>query len=219
MIAIASKTPNAVCQSPETTTSAVAPTVSDWHKRFLQLLPTIQRHARISFRRADPAAREEAIQEVVAISLVAYARLVEQGREHLAFAAPLAGYAVAQVRAGRKVGGQLNVRDVTSGYCRARKGVRLESLDQQVSEDWQEITVESRRATPAEIAAIRIDFKAWLATLTPRNRRLAERLATGETTSGAASAFGVSRGRISQLREELRRAWHFFQGEPLQGRA
>jgi DNA-binding NarL/FixJ family response regulator len=193
--------------------------VPAWHHHFLQILPAIRSQAAAAFRKADPAAREEAIQEVVANTLVAYARLVDQDKVQLAFAPSLAGYAIAQVRAGRKVGSRLNVRDVSSAYCRAKKGVRLESLDQQVSEEWMEITAESRRATPAEIATIRIDFTDWLATLTPRNRRLAERLAAGETTSAAACALGVSRGRISQLRAELRNAWHFFQGEPLSGLA
>jgi hypothetical protein len=205
--------------SSKTTTRISAPLVPAWHNHFLQILPAICRLATAAFRNADPAAREEAIQEVVANALVAYARLVEQDKVHVAFAPSLAGYAIAQVRAGRQVGSRLNVRDVTSVYCRTRKGVRLESLDQQVSEDWREIVVESRGATPAEIATIRIDFTDWLATLTPRNRRLAERLAAGETTSAAACALGVSRGRVSQLRAELRNAWHFFQGESLPGLA
>jgi hypothetical protein len=220
---LSSITPNPVDeikgQSLKATTTIGASPVPAWHHHFLQILPAIRSQAAAAFRKADPAAREEAIQEVVANTLVAYARLVEQEKVHVAFAPSLAGYAIAQVRAGRKVGSRLNVRDVTSAYCRARKGVRLESLDQRVSEDWMEITVESRRATPAEIATIRIDFTDWLATLTPRNRRLAERLAAGETTSAAACALGVSRGRISQLRAELCNAWHFFQGEPLSGLA
>lgn len=206
-------------QSPNTASPVGAPLVPAWHHRFLQILPAIRRQATASFRKADPAAREEAVQEVIANALVAYARLVDQEKEHVAFATPLAGYAIAQVRAGRQVGSRLNVRDVTSAYCRARKGVRLESLDQQVSGEWMEITAESRRATPAEIATIRIDFTDWLTTLTPRNRRLAERLAAGESTSSAACALGVSRGRVSQLRAELRNAWHFFQGESLPGLA
>jgi hypothetical protein len=189
--------------------------VPAWHHHLLQILPAIRSQAAAAFRKADPAAREEAIQEVVANTFVAYARLVEQEKVHVAFAPSLAGFAIAQVRAGRRVGSRLNVRDVSSAHCRAKKGVRLESLDQQVSEEWMEITVESRRATPADIAAVRIDFASWLSTLTPRKRRLAERLATGETTSAAACALGISRGRISQLRAELCNAWHFFQGESL----
>jgi DNA-binding CsgD family transcriptional regulator len=42
---------------------------------------------------------------------------------------------------------------------------------------------------------------------------LAEKLATGETTSTVARIFGISRGRVSQLRRELYDAWRMFQGE------
>jgi hypothetical protein len=69
-------------QSLKTTTPIGAPTVPAWHHHFLQILPAIRGQAAAAFRKADPAAREEAIQEVVANTLVAYARLVEQDMGH-----------------------------------------------------------------------------------------------------------------------------------------
>jgi hypothetical protein len=45
------------------------------------------------------------------------------------------------------------------------------------------------------------------------NRRVAEKLATGESTSAIARLFRLTPGRISQLRRELCDAWHTFQGE------
>ena len=68
-------------------------------------------------------------------------------------------------------------------------------------------------ATPAEVAACRIDFAEWLRRLTGRLRRIALALASGETTKGAAEKFGLSPARISQLREWLRKSWEAFQGE------
>ena len=155
------------------------------------------------------------MQEVIARSLLQFLCLLERGKEHLIFAGPLAHYAVAQVRGGRRVGGRLNIHDVSSPYCRARKGVSLDSLDQidETSDLWQEVLVEDQHATPADIAAMRIDVREWLETLPRRGRRLAERLATGESTSGAAQMFGISRSRISQLRRELWCAWNTFQGD------
>jgi DNA-directed RNA polymerase specialized sigma24 family protein len=186
-----------------------------WHKMFLRLVPRIQQHAQIRFRHTNPADREDAVQEVIARSLIQFLRLLELGKEHLIFAGPLARYAVAQVRGGRRVGGQLNIRDVSSQYCQARKGVSLESLNHfdDASGRWQEALVEDRRATPADIAAARIDVCEWLETLPQRTRRLAERLATGESTSEAAKMFGISRSRVSQLRRELHYAWSAFQHE------
>jgi hypothetical protein len=46
-----------------------------------------------------------------------------------------------------------------------------------------------------------------------RLRKIATFLANGETTTAAAKRFGVSLGRISQIRKELFLAWHSFQGE------
>jgi FixJ family two-component response regulator len=75
--------------------------------------------------------------------------------------------------------------------------------------------VEDHHAGPAEIAATRIDFGQWLNTLGSRRRRIAQVLATGETTSRVARQFRISPARVSQLRSELRAAWHAFQGEEL----
>ena len=188
-----------------------------WHAEFSRLVPSIRQHAQVRFRHVSPADREDAVQEVIARSLLQFLRLMELGKEHLIFAAPLAHYAVAQVRGGRRVGGRLNIHDISSPYCRARKGVSLESLDRidATSDVWQEVLVEDRHATPADVAATRIDVREWLQTLPTRSRRLAECLATGESTSGAAQVFGVSRSRISQLRRELQSAWNTFQGDEM----
>ena len=187
----------------------------DWHRRFMDLLPAITRQARRRLRGLTPAAREEALDEVVVLALVGYCRLVELDREHLAYASPLAGYAVAQYRAGRRVGLRRNTRDLLSDACRRRHGLTIERVDRfdRTSGEWQEVLVEDRRFGPADAAATRIDFTAWLKSLTKRNRRLAERLATGESTEGAARSFKISAARISQLRRELAHSWHLFQAE------
>jgi hypothetical protein len=188
---------------------------SAWHAGFLAMLPTIQKQVRVAFRHLDPEAREEAIQEALANAAVAYCRLFERGKVDLAYPTVLANYAVFQVKDGRKVGSRLNVRDVSSQYAQMRKGITLERLDQFDKEDqrWQEILVEDRHAGPAEVAATRMDFGAWLQSLPKRLRKVAKVLAAGETTGKAARMFRVSAGRISQLRRELQESWMGFQGE------
>ena len=73
--------------------------------------------------------------------------------------------------------------------------------------------VEDRNSTPAELAASRIDLPAWLETLSRRDRKIALKLAVGETTSRVAGQFRLSEVRFSQLRRELKLAWSAFQGE------
>jgi hypothetical protein len=185
------------------------------NERFLQMLPGIKRAARMEFGGLDPEARAEKTQEVIANAFVAYSRLVEQGKEELAYPTPLAMYAIRQVKSGRHVGSKLNIRDVSSRHCQLKKRVRLGRLDHfdSDSEEWKEILIEDHRAGPAEIAATRIDFGAWLASLPKRLRKIVATLASGETTGAAAKRLGVSAARISKLRGELKASWEGFQGE------
>ena len=61
--------------------------------------------------------------------------------------------------------------------------------------------------------AFRCDFPAWLGTLSPRNRRIAQFLALGNRTQDVARKFKVSEGRVSQLRREMAESWKAFVGE------
>jgi hypothetical protein len=186
-----------------------------WHAKFMEMLPSIRRTAQIAFRKLCPELRQELIQEVIANSLLAFVRLAKLGREDLAFPTPLARFAVAQARVGRRVGNRLRIGDVLSGYAQHKKGFQVGRLDQFDEEEncWQEIVVEDKRATPAEIAACRIDFAEWIGRLPYRQRRIALTLAAGETTKGAAMQFAVTPARISQLRRELQTSWFAFHGE------
>jgi hypothetical protein len=185
-----------------------------WHKRFLSMMPAIRRHAEICFRGLDGELRQELVQETIARSLCDYVRLRERGKEHVAQAGPLARFAVAAVKQGRRVGRQRNVRDVGSKYCRYRNGITLQSLgERQVNGSWCEILADGRHWTPADAAAARLDIREWLTTLPDRTRELAERLALGESTQNAARLFGISCGRVSQLRRALEHRWRSFQGE------
>lgn len=138
-------------------------------------------------------------------------------RFSLAYPTVLARYAVAQIKDGRKVGGKLNVHDVSSQYAQQQKGFQLERLDQfDSSEDaWLEVCIEDKHSGPAEVATTKIDFTAWLKSLPFRVRRIAKLLATGEKTSIVAEKFNLSPGRISQLRRELAQSWKKFHGEPI----
>ena len=191
-------------------------TTSARHAEFLAMLPAIRRSGQVDFRKLPPELRHDLIAEVVANSYVAYARLVERGQAARALATPLARYAIAQVRVGRRVGSRLRIGDALSSYAQYRKQFSVERLDHFSDEDgcWGEVLVEDRRATPADVAACRIDFAEWLRRLTAHLRKIALTLAAGETTSSAARMFGVSPARISQIRELLRRSWESFQGTP-----
>ena len=125
-----------------------------WHPMFLKMLPAIRNRACFAFRQLDPDAREEAMQQVVVSTFIAFSRLIKQHRAHLASPSSLARFAVAQVRIGRYLESPLNSDDILSRYAQRRRGFRVERLNQSTSVRMlRDVVVEDRRATPAEVAA------------------------------------------------------------------
>jgi hypothetical protein len=192
-----------------------------WQAGFLALLPDIHRQLRFAFRRLRGERREDAMQEALANALFAYVRLCERGKPELAYATPLAQYAVRQVCDGRQVAGRLNGSETLSRYAQRKAGFTVLRLHGPKASDgiWSELLVEDRSCTPAELAASRIDFAAWQRRLPRRKRRIAAALAAGATTGATARRFGLTAGRISQLRRELATDWRTFQGEAAAERA
>ncbi len=196
-----------------TTTVETAETATEtWQRKFMKMLPRIKRQARAALSGMDAESREDAISEVVANAMCAYRRLHERGELERAFISALTRYAVAQYRDGRRVGTAQNSGDVYSVRAR-RKGnyetVHLGAPGQQVGE-WMECLHDNRVTPIPDQVAFRIDFPEWLRTQTARDKQIAERLAIGFSTAEVAAEFGVSRGRISQLRRELADSWYEF---------
>lgn len=186
-----------------------------WHSAFLAMLPAIRQQARFAFRHLDPEARQDAMQEVIANCLVAYVRLVDQNRSDIAYPTALAHYAIAQVKSGRKVGSQLRIGDVLSRYAQRSKGFTVKRLDRfsETEGQWIEAVIPDDRRPVPDQAAFRLDFPAWLATQSDRDRSVALALAGGDSTSNVAEKFDVSLGRVSQLRRELYQSWNEFHGD------
>ena len=186
-----------------------------WHTTFEAMIPAIENQTKFAFRHLNREARDEAVQEAICNCCKAFARLVELGKTDVAYASALARFGIRQTNEGRKVGSELNCRDVLSSYGERKRNVVVEHLDQYDREEgcWCEILVEDKSIGPAETAIVRIDFATWMHLLPHRLRKIASFLATGETTTAAAKRFRISQGRISQIRRELYDAWRRFQGD------
>ena len=188
-------------------------TVGRHHQeQFLELLPQIRSQACRAFRRLQREHHDDMVQEVIANAFCAFVRLVRHGKASLAYATPLANFAIRQAIAGRRVGSKSSIHDVTSPFARSARGIIVERLDDQQGE-WRAALIEDRRATPADIAAARIDVAAWFRAMSEGHRRIAQALAIGETTSEVARQFGVSSARVSQIRGLLKKSWGAFQGD------
>ena len=181
-------------------------------EQFLKMLPQIRSQASRAFRRLQHELREDLIQEVIANAFCAYVSLVRRGRANAAYATPLANFAIRQAIAGRRVGSSSKNYDVSSPFARSARGILVERLDGEQGE-WRAALIEDRRATPADIAAARIDVAAWFRAMSESHRRIAQALVMGETTSEVARQFGLSAARVSQIRGLLKVSWEMFQGE------
>ena len=176
--------------------------------QFLKMLPGIRRYARLALRQLRAEEREEAIQEVVAAAFCAFGRLVELGREDLAYPTPLARYALARFRSGRRVGSRYGSGDVCSQIAQRQRGFSLQSLTA-----WAEDLADNTSTPVIDQVIFRLDFPAWLGRQSRSQQKLAQFLLVGNTPAEAAQRFGVSRARICQLRGKLRASWQAFQAD------
>jgi hypothetical protein len=200
-------------------TTAIA--ANDAHRAFDAALGRIDAVLRHQFRTWPRARRQEAIADARAYTWLAWHGLLARGKDPIAVGvAAIAANACRAVRNGRTVG---SVRSVGRGamdvhHPRARlvtglRVVSLEALGDGQPGRWQEWLAADERYGPADEAAFRIDFAAWLAELPARKRRVADFLAEGLGTSEVARRLGVTSGAISQSRDWLARSWGRFQGQ------
>ncbi len=185
-----------------------------WHKAFVVMIPVIVRYLRVAFRHLRAEAKEEAVAEGLANACAAYQRLAKRGRAHLGFPTVLARFAATQVCDGRRVGGGQNTRDVLSPRAQKKKQFQVERLDHfdEEEDQWMEAVVEDPHTPVFEQVCFRLDFPAWLARLSRRNRRIAQSLSLGNSTSTVAKRFRTAPSRISQLRRQFYKSWQGFCG-------
>jgi hypothetical protein len=203
---------------------------SHLHAAFLSILPRIELHARVYFRGIRcPQRKDDAVAETLAISWRWFVRLVERGKDPLAFPVVLASYAARAVRCGRRLCGQEHGKDALSSLAQQRHGFRAEALPystvsrheerygavrgQQQQDAFEERLRDNTQTPVPEQVCFRIDFPEWLTTLAPRERRLVRAMGESERTLDLSKQFDLSPARISQLRRELHNEWRRFLGD------
>ena len=83
---------------------------SCWQEGFLKVLPAIQTHAQIQFRRLNADRREEAIQETIAAACAIYQLAAVRGKLNVVCPSSLANFAVRHTKTDRHVGGNQDAR-------------------------------------------------------------------------------------------------------------
>ena len=111
-----------------------------WQSDFEAMLPLIEEKLRLAFCRLDPEAREDAIQEGIVHSLLAYLRLHEQGRAEVATPSSLAWYSSRHVKRGRPAGSRMNGKEPLSRYGQISNDIEVESRTRKWIEAMVEVT-------------------------------------------------------------------------------
>jgi len=177
---------------------------------FAAALPKIRGVAGYRFRRVPcPDAREDRVCETVALCWVWFVRLAQKGRAPDTFVTALAHYGATAVQSGRRACGQEKAGDVLSRRCQRRRGFTVAAFQDPADADDPlggalADALRDNTSTPVpDQVQFRCDFPAWKRRLPGVKERLVDRLALGHRTTDLAAAFGLSAGRISQLRKEF----------------
>jgi hypothetical protein len=206
------------------------PPVAHLHAAFLAILPRVELHGRIYFRHLRcPHRKADAIQEMRALAWKWFLRLHERGKDPAYFVTTFATLLARAVNSGRRLAGMAKAKDVTNPAAQMRHGFKVEPLPSslrvshdrlyaspvgQALLDAFEERLRDNTITPIpDQVAFRIDFPAWLATLTARERRLIRAMARNERTLDLSKHFELSPARISQLRREFHDDWRRFLGD------
>src|SRR4051812_22341845 len=204
--------------------SALSLTVAQ--EQFTATVSAVEDAVKFAFRRRlRHQEYEEALAEARAAAWSAWHGLVTRGKDPLEVGVHgIATNAIRWVRARRRVGnpscgrGAMDVFHPRAQRKDEFKLISLDAGDDAVAEDstpgsWREWLAESNRVSPADEAAFRVDFEAWLSDLPGRKRRVAELLAEGHEGVVVARMAGISPGRVSQLRPVLEASWEAFQAD------
>lgn len=138
----------------------------------------------------------------------------------------VAWYAARRACGARHFGGTESAKSIHCRQATGRDGPVLRSLDvsrpqsdadnAQADElfsgsDFARLVVPAGPGSdPAALAGFWTDWTAFLATLTARDRSVLADLAQGERVKEIAARFGITSGRVSQLRRTWADAWAVF---------
>jgi hypothetical protein len=150
------------------------------------VLPKVLSHSRVYFRHLRSAElKEEYIAEMIALTWRWHLRLAERGKDASRFPTALASFAARAVRSGRRACGQECGRDALSPSAQRRHGFLVSALPEvsTLSDNpLSEALADNTRTPPDEQCAFRIDFPAWRATHTKRDRGIIDALLVGGRT-------------------------------------
>jgi hypothetical protein len=193
------------------------------------ILPRVEQHGRIYFRHLRPDTKDDAIQEMRALAWKWLLQLHEHGKDPTDFLKAFTTFLARAVNSGRRVAGMAKAKDVMNPRMQKRHGFQVERLPtslrsshdnlyssplgQEIQDELEERLCDNTATPVPDQVQFRIDFIAWLRTLTARERRIIRGMLRNERTTDLSKQFEVSPGRISQMRREFQVSWLRFCGD------
>jgi hypothetical protein len=194
------------------------------------VLPRIECCGRFHFRHLKSSEhRDEAIAEMIGLGWKWYVDLTRRGKDVTGFVSALATFAARAVKSGRRLCGQERSRDVLSPLAQKRQGFTVHALPVATTTSYEHLYGRPRGQSDLDVfeellrdntitpvldqVQFRLDFPAWLQTLSGRDRRLVGAMIRNERTQDLSRRFGVSAARISQLRRAFQQDWNRFCGD------
>jgi len=145
-----------------------------------------------------------------------HVRLAEKGKDATAYPTALACYPARAVQSGSRLAGQERANDVLSPVAQQRHHFfvgRLPDFETRTQHPLCEALLDNTKSPPDEIVCFKLDFLAWITSLTDRDRCIVSDLVIGERTRDVANKYKISPARISQKRREFCQDWCAFRGE------
>ena len=120
---------------------------------------------------------------------------------------------VKAVRGDRHVGSGQSSKDAMSRLAQRKHGFRVRRLPGCMPSNGRPtlLNCEDHRTPLPDAVAFRIDFSDWCDRFNDRKRKVLLALAEGSAAWEVAERFGLSEGRISQLRREYESSWQRMQ--------
>jgi len=171
-------------------------------EKFAQSIPEFERMVRSQFRDHGQEAREELVQNALALAWKYFHRLVQQGRGSEQIMRSVLWYAVKQTRCGRSVSG-----------CPKAKDAMDQRAKRVVFEHCELGDFVSKTTPPDQAASFRLDIPEFIATLTERQQKMADGLMAGGTTAEVAKQIGVTASSVSQFRRRFKDLYDGYFGE------
>jgi formate dehydrogenase assembly factor FdhD len=178
--------------------------------------PQRQQSAACATSFAQPASLVVTLLNLLTMTWKWHLRLAEKGKDATCFPTALASYAACAVKSGCRLCGQERANDVLSPVAQQQQHFAVEKLPDfsTLGGSPLEEALHDNTVSPVpDQVAFRLDFPAWLVTLSQRNRAMAEDMALGEKTQKLAEKYRVSEGRISQMRRYFEHDWSQFCGD------